>query len=233
MEGLPMYQSFLSSNCRSFDSRAATFTYWSSSKWQNQLLSDCRKSSSSACILQHKACRLWSLAHLVSTRWPPANAFVSKSTSSVKKNVLEEAWVNQVASTTPSRDLWNFLLVFTEMKMSLRLVSGGSSTALLLPLASLVNRIDCVSCGSVWWALRRPRPVSFLWCCPTRVSTQMVRMNTTMEAPITIETNGTFGILPPFSLIVSFSLSISVLASNFSIFTSLLLLLPHHIWRRY
>merc|ERR1719192_2129357 len=37
MEGLPRYQSFLSSNCRSFDSRAATFTYWSSSKWQNQL----------------------------------------------------------------------------------------------------------------------------------------------------------------------------------------------------
>merc|ERR1711962_145999 len=55
MEGLPRYQSFLESNCRSFDSRAATFTYWSSSKWQNQLLSDCRKSSSSACILQHKA----------------------------------------------------------------------------------------------------------------------------------------------------------------------------------
>merc|ERR1719394_1499632 len=37
MEGLPRYQSFLSSNCRNFDSRAATFTYWSSSKWQKEL----------------------------------------------------------------------------------------------------------------------------------------------------------------------------------------------------
>ena len=37
MEGFPRYQSSLSSNCLSFDSRAATFTYWSSSKWQNQL----------------------------------------------------------------------------------------------------------------------------------------------------------------------------------------------------
>merc|ERR1719430_12798 len=144
MEGLPRYQSFLSSNCRSFDSRAATFTYWSSSKWQNQLFSDRRKSSSSACILQHSACRLRSLAHLVSTKFPPASFFVSGSALSVKKKVLDLAWLSQVASTTLRRDLWNFLLVFTEIKMSLRLVSGGSNTALFLA-ASLLKRMDWVS----------------------------------------------------------------------------------------
>ena len=37
MLGLPRYQSSLLSYCASFSSRAATFTYWSSSKWQNQL----------------------------------------------------------------------------------------------------------------------------------------------------------------------------------------------------
>ena len=76
-----------------------------------------RKVSNSACILQERACLLWSGGQEVTTRRPPVAAEVSGSAESVKKKVLVAASWNQVFRITSSRLWWNCLLVFTEMKI--------------------------------------------------------------------------------------------------------------------
>ena len=75
------------------------------------------KVSNSACILQERACLLWSGGQEVTTRWPPVAAKVSGSGESVKKKVFCLASWNQVWRMTASRLWWNCLLVFTEMKI--------------------------------------------------------------------------------------------------------------------
>ena len=54
------------------------------------LLSDLRNMSSSACILQQRACLLWSEGQEVATRWWPRSREVAESTW---RGVVREGWL--------------------------------------------------------------------------------------------------------------------------------------------
>ena len=139
-----------------------------------------RYMSNSACILQDRACLLWSGGHWVTTRWPWAASPVSLSSASVKNQVfLLDSW-NQVFRITASLVWWNWALVLTEMKMSSWLRSQILDFTGLGSVACI--RVTSNDCSWGGWPPR-------VWLCcwwfnGTRVNMQIRRIESTRTAQL-------------------------------------------------